>query len=600
VLSAPPVDAAVRPASPDRYKWVALFNCTLGTLMATLDSSIVLIAMPDIFRGIHLDPLDPGNSSYLLWMILGFLIVTSVLVVNFGRLGDLYGRVRLYNLGFVVYTTFSLFLAITWLSGSAGALWLVVMRVFQGVGAALLIAQSPAILTDAFPEDQRGLALGIQNIAGISGVFIGLVLGGLLAPIDWRLIFFISVPFGILGTVWAYLKLEERGVRRRAPVDWIGNITFAIGLVLLMIGITYGIEPSGHSATGWTSVPVLTELASGIAFLVAFVVIENVVAQPMFRMALFKIRAFSAGTFSTLLSGVARGGLMFILIIWLQGIWLPEHGYSFSQTPLWAGIYMLPLTGGFLISGPISGVLSDRFGSRPFATGGMLISAGTYVLLMFLPVNFSYGAFAALLFLNGIAMGTFASPNRAGVMNSLPPQHRGAGGGMNSTFQNAAQVLSIGIFFTLLIVGLAASLPASLSHGLIAAGVPGAKAAQLAHLPPVSVLFAAFLGINPLTHLLGPGTIAHLPNSAVLTSRSFFPSLIAAPFKNGLREAFTFSAIACLVAAWASWLRGGRYVFSDQPRPAHGRAETEQPSREVTRPVNAGVWSAATTSEARS
>ena len=405
-------NSAVRHTSKDNYKWVALFNCTLGTLMATLDGSIVLIAMPDIFRGIHLDPLDPGNTSYLLWMILGFLIVTSVLVVNFGRLGDLFGRVKLYNLGFVVYTTFSLFLAIDWMSGSAGALWLVVMRVFQGVGSALLLAQSPAILTDAFPEHQRGLALGIQNIAGISGIFIGLVLGGLLAPIDWRLIFFISVPFGILGTVLAYLKLEERGVRRRAPIDWVGNLTFAVGLVLLMVGITYGIEPSGRSTTGWTSVPVLTELSAGIAFLAAFVVIENVVDQPMFRLALFRIRAFTAGTFSTLLAGIARGGLMFILIIWLQGIWLPEHGYSFSQTPLWAGIYMLPLTGGFLLSGPLSGALSDRFGSRPFATGGMLLSALTYVLLMFLPVNFSYGAFAALLFMNGIAMGTFASPNR--------------------------------------------------------------------------------------------------------------------------------------------------------------------------------------------
>ncbi|MGA8297116.1 MAG: MFS transporter [Acidimicrobiales bacterium] len=590
MLTAPPAEsAAVRRTSEDRYKWIALFNCTLGVLMATLDSSIVLIAMPDIFRGIHLDPLDPGNSSYLLWMILGFLIITSVLVVNFGRLGDLYGRVRLYNLGFVVYTTFSLFLAVTWMSGSAGALWLVVMRVFQGVGAALLIAQSPAILTDAFPEHQRGLALGIQNIAGIAGVFIGLVLGGLLAPIDWRLIFFISVPIGVFGTVWAYWKLEERGVRRSAPIDWTGNLTFAAGLVLLMVGITYGIEPSGHSQTGWTSVPVLTELASGIGFLAAFLVIENHVAEPMFRLALFRIRAFSAGTLSTLLAGIARGGLMFILIIWLQGIWLPRHGYSFSQTPLWAGIYMLPLTAGFLLAGPVSGALSDRFGARPFATGGMILSALSYVLMMFLPVNFPYPLFALLLFMNGIAMGTFASPNRAGVMNSLPAQHRGAGGGMNSTFQNAAQVLSIGIFFSLLIVGLAATLPTSLSHGLVAAGVPRSQAAHLANLPPVSVLFAAFLGVNPITHLLGSGAISHLPNASMLTSRSFFPTLIAAPFKNGLREAFTFSAIACLVAAWASWLRGGRYVFAEEREPDQSDTREVSASSGVAAPVEIGA-----------
>lgn len=551
-------------AASDRYKWVALFNCTLGTLMATIDGTIVLIAMPDIFNGIHLDPLQSGNSSYLLWLILGFLITTSVLVVNFGRLGDLYGRVRLYNLGFVVYTFFSLLLAITWTSGRAAALYLVIMRIFQGIGSALLLAQSPAIITDAFPSNQRGMALGIQNIVGIAGLFIGLVLGGVLAPINWRLIFYISVPIGILGTAWAYWKLEERGERHRAPIDWLGNTTFAIGLVLLMIGITYGIEPAGGSPTGWTSVPVLTELSSGIALLVAFPFIETRVANPMFRLALFRIRAFSAGTLSTFLSGIARGGLMFTLIIWLQGIWLPEHGYSFQSTPLWAGIYMLPLTGGFLVAGPISGILSDRFGSRPFATGGMLLSAATFALLETLPTNFFYGAFATLLFLNGIAMGTFASPNRAGVMNSLPPRHRGAGGGMNSTFQNSAQVLSIGIFFTLLISGLSATLPRSLAHGLVHAGVPPNDAARLSHLPPVSVLFSAFLGYNPLTHLLGASTVAKLPHAALISGRKFFPSLIAAPFRSGLHEAFTFSIVACLVAAGASWLRGGRYVFVEK------------------------------------
>ena len=574
----------------DRYKWVALFNCTLGTLMATIDGSIVLIAMPDIFNGIHLDPLQAGNSSYLLWLILGFLITTSVLVVNFGRLGDLYGRVRLYNLGFVVYTFFSLMLAITWTSGRAAAFYLVIMRIFQGVGSALLLAQSPAIITDAFPANQRGMALGIQNIVGIAGIFIGLVLGGVLAPINWRLIFYISVPVGVLGTAWAYWKLEERGERHRAPIDWLGNTTFAIGLVLLMVGITYGIEPAGGSPTGWTSTPVLAELSSGIALLGAFVLIETRVANPMFRLALFRIRAFTAGTLSTFLSGIARGGLMFTLIIWLQGIWLPEHGYSFSSTPLWAGIYMLPLTGGFLLAGPLSGVLSDRFGSRPFATGGMLLSAASFGLLELLPTNFPYSAFALLLFMNGIAMGTFSSPNRAGVMNSLPPRHRGAGGGMNSTFQNSSQVLSIGIFFTLLISGLSGTLPPSLAHGLVHAGVPLKDATRLSHLPPVSVLFASFLGYNPLTHLLGPATVARLPHAALITGRKFFPSLIAAPFRSGLREAFTFAIVACLIAAWASWLRGGRYTYVEKdPKPAVAPKTADEAATEAPMPIEVGT-----------
>lgn len=486
----------------DNYKWKALANTTLGVIMATIDSSIMLIAMPDIFRGIHLNPLVPGNSFYLLWMILSFLIVSSVLVVSLGRLGDMYGRVKMYNLGFVIYTVASLLLALTWMSGTHGALYLVLMRIVQGVGAAFIVGNSAAILTDAFPENQRGLALGINNVAGISGSFVGLILGGVLGPIDWRLVFLVSVPFGIAGTLWAYFVLQERGVRRRARIDWIGNIVFALGLVLLMIGITYGIEPHGTSSMGWTGPYVLAELSAGVFLLIVFVLYEFRAKMPMFRLSLFRIRAFTAGVLSSFLSAVARGGLMFMLIIWLQGIWLPRHGYSFTQTPLWAGIYMLPLTAGFLIAGPVSGILSDRFGSRPFATGGMVASAIAFGLLEFLPINFPYLAFSSILLLLGLSMGAFASPNRAGVMNSLPPENRGAGAGMNGTFQNSAQVLSIGIFFTLVIAGLSASLPRALLRGLGRKGVPASVAAHIAHLPPVSVLFAAFLGYNPMKQLI--------------------------------------------------------------------------------------------------
>ena len=542
----------------DSYKWVALSNTTVGVLLATIDASIVLIAMPDIFRGIGLNPLAPGNSFYLLWMILGFLIVSSVLVVALGRLGDMFGRVRMYNLGFVVYTVASLVLTVDPLTGRAAAMWLIIGRLAQGVGAAFLIANSAAILTDAFPANQRGLALGINNIAGISGSFIGLILGGILAPINWRLVFLVSVPFGLFGTVWAYLKLEDRGIRRRAPIDWAGNITFAVGLTLLMIGITYGIEPAGGHEMGWTSPVVIAELAGGVATLVAFCIIEMKVANPMFRLPLFKIRAFTAGTLSSFLSAVGRGGLMFMLIIWLQGIWLPEHGYSFSATPLWAGIYMLPLTTGFLIAGPISGYLSDRFGARPFATGGMIGAAIAFMLMLLLPVNFTYWQFALLLLLNGLSMGAFAAPNRAGVMNSLPPEHRGVGGGMNATFQNSAQVLSIGIFFTLMIIGLSATLSTDLTGGLISHGVAPGVAAKVGHLPPVSVLFAAFLGYNPIRSLLGSHTLAQLSptNQAVLTGHSYFPKLISPAFHSGLTEAFLFATIACLIAAAASWSRG--------------------------------------------
>jgi MFS family permease len=547
------------------YKWIALSNTTVAILLATIDSSIMLIALPEIFRGIKLNPLAPGNTFYLLWMILGFQIVSSVLVVSFGRLGDIFGRVKMYNFGYVVYTIASLALTVDPLTAQAGALWLVIGRIFQGIGAAFLTANSGAILTDAFPANQRGLALGISNVAGISGAFIGLVLGGLLAAINWRLVFLVSVPFGIFGTIWSYLKLQDLGERHEARIDWAGNASFAAGLVLVMIGITDGIEPANGHTMGWTSAPVILLIGAGIICLGVFIIVESRSQNPMFRLPLFKIRPFTFGTLSTFLSSIGRGGLMFMLIIWLQGIWLPLHGYSFEQTPLWAGILMLPLTAGFLLAGPLAGFLSDRLGARYFATGGMLAASGSFLLLMLLPIDFNYLGFAMILLLNGLAMGAFAAPNRAAIMNSLPARDRGAGGGMNVTFQNAAQVLSIGIFFTLIIDGLASTLSGTLTRGLLQNGVPAAAAAQVGALPPVSILFATFLGYNPMQTLVGPDVLRHLSAAdlATVTGQKFFPNLISGPFHAGLAEAFSFACLMCIIAAAASWTRGRRYVHEE-------------------------------------
>jgi MFS family permease len=567
------------------YKWVALSNTTLGMLIATINASILLIALPDIFRGIRIDPLAPGNTSYLLWLILGFLVVMAVLVVSLGRLGDMYGRVRMFNLGLAVFTLFSILLSITWMHGSAGALWLILMRVGQGVGGALLFANSSAILTDAFPQHQRGLALGVNSIAAIAGSFIGLVLGGVLAPINWRLVFVVSVPIGLLGTIWAYRSLRELGVRRPAQIDWWGNATFALGLIGVMVGITYGIQPYGGHTMGWTAPLVLSSLGAGLLLLVVFCVIETHVAEPMFHLELFRIRAFAAGNLAALLSAMGRGGLQFILIIWLQGIWLPEHGYAFSQTPLWAGIYMLPLIAGFLVAGPASGYLSDHFGARPFATGGMLLAALSFLLLIVLPVDFSYIWFALILALNGVGMGLFSSPNSAGVMNALPPSQRGAGAGMLATFMNSASVLSIGVFFTLMIVGLSSGLPNTLQNGLLAHGVPAADASRISHLPPVSTLFASFLGYNPIKTLLGPNVIGQLPagQAQQLTGRGFFPHLISGPFHTALVYAFVFAIAACLVAAVASFLRGGKYHYVEAVSPALAGVEPVEPESRVRR-----------------
>jgi MFS family permease len=527
--------------------------------MATIDASIVIIAMPAIFRGIGLNPLSPGNVTYLLWMIIGYLLVQSVLVVTLGRLGDIFGRVRIYNLGFVVFTAASIALSLDPFRGTHGALWLIGFRMVQAFGGAMFMANTAAILTDAFPPGKRGMALGVNQVAGISGQFVGLLLGGLLAQWDWRLIFWINVPIGLFGTVWAYISLRELAVTRKARIDWAGNIIFAVGTAMLLTAITFGIRPYGTSATGWGNPMVIGGLAGGVALLVVFCFVETKITDPMFRMGLFRIRAFWAGNFASLLGAIARGGLQFMLVIWLAGIWLPLHGYDFAQTPLWAGIYMLPLTAGFLLAGPISGTLSDRYGARPFATGGLLLAACCFTGLMLLPVNFPYPLFAVLIFGNGVGSGLFASPNTAAIMSSVPAHHRGAASGMRSTFQNSGMSLSIGVFFSLMIAGLANTLPRTLTAGLTSQGVPAATASSIAHLPPVSVIFSAMLGYNPVQNLLGPtGVLSRLPaaNAATLTGKQFFPSLISGPFHHGLMIVFTAAALMSVTGAVVSLLRG--------------------------------------------
>jgi MFS family permease len=553
--------------------------------MSALDGSIVIIALPAIFRGINLDPLAPGNISYLLWMIMGYRLVQAVLVVTVGRLGDVYGRVKIYNSGFVVFTAASILLSFDPFMGAHGAQWLIGWRVVQALGGSMLTANSAAILTDAFPVDRRGFALGINQVAAIAGQFIGLVAGGVLAAIDWRAVFWVNVPVGVIGTVWAYRSLRDNGERHPGRIDWWGNITFAVGLSAILIGVTNGIQPYGGHAMGWTNPTVIGAIVGGTAMLAAFVLIEKRVADPMFQLGLFKIRAFAAGSLAGLIAAVARGGLQFMLIIWLQGIWLPLHGYSYSETPLWAGIYLLPLTTAFLISGPISGILSDRFGSRGFATAGMLVFAASFIGLMLLPVDFPYWAFAALITLNGIGVGMFSAPNSASIMSSVPARQRGAASGMRSTFQNTGTALSIGVFFSLMIAGLATSLPGQLLAGLQEQGIPHAVAQHVANLPPVASMFAAVLGENPVAHLLGPtGALSSVSpaHQHVLTGTEFFPHLIASAFHHGLVVVFSVAAGLSVLGAIASLARGGRYVHVG-PTASNQGAQHDRPDRPATR-----------------
>jgi MFS family permease len=544
------------------YKWIVLSNTTLGTLLATINASIVLISLPAIFRGIGLNPLAPGNVSYLLWMLMGYLVVTAVLVVPFGRLGDMFGRVRIYNLGFVVFTVAAVALSFDPFHLDGGALWLIAWRVVQGVGGAMLMASSSAILTDAFPANQRGMALGVNMVAAVAGSFLGLLIGGVLAEWDWRAIFWVGVPIGILGTIWSVRSLKELGIRTPGRLDWAGTVTFGIGLTAVLIGITYGIQPYGDSTTGWTSPWVLGSIGFGLLLLVAFCVVESRVAQPMVNIRLFRSTAFGMGNLAGLMSSVGRGGLQFMLIIWLQGIWLPLRGYEFESTPLWAAIYMLPITVGFLVAGPLAGSLSDRFGARPFTVGGMLLMAASFVALVMIPVDFNYWMFALLIFLNGLGGGIFTAPNTAAIMSSVPPAERGAASGVRATFFNAGSSLSIGIFFSLMIVGLANTLPSAMTAGLQEQGVSATVAHEVSNLPPVGSLFAAFLGYNPIEELLAPYHALEQPgvNAEVLTGQTFFPHLITEPFHTGLVVVFGAATVMMLIGAIASLFNPGRYA----------------------------------------
>ncbi|MGD0204397.1 MAG: MFS transporter [Candidatus Bathyarchaeia archaeon] len=547
------------------YKWVALSNTTLGTLMASIDGTIVLIALPAIFRGININPFT--SFQYMLWILFGYSIVTATLLVTFGRLSDMFGRVRLYNLGFLIFTVGSILLSITPSQGDAGAIELIVFRIVQGIGGAFLFANSAAIITDAFPSNERGKALGINQISFLAGSIVGLVLGGILAIINWRLVFLVSVPVGVIGTVWSYMKLKERGtIRRNQKLDIWGNIAFGGGLTLILAGVIYGLIPYGNSAMGWGNPWVIASLVVGAGLLIAFPFIENHVADPMFRLELFKIRAFSAGNLASLFSTMSRGGVMIMLIILLQGIWLPLHGYSFASTPFWCGILMIPMSIGFVLTGPISGWLSDKHGARLLATSGMVISAAAFAGFVLLPADFIYLSFAVVLFIMGIGGGIFASPNMASIMNSVPAEHRGAASGMRATIQNSANTISQAIFFTIIIVSLTGSLPSALSAAVTSAGAPSQLAQAFSSTPASGALFASFLGYNPVAtilHTLPASLVSSIPNATLnyLTGSTFFPNAISAPFMTALREAFIIGAMMCVVAAVCSALRGGKYVY---------------------------------------
>jgi len=571
--------------------------------MASINGTIILISLPVIFRGLGVDPFLPSNFTLLIWLLLGYGVVTATLLVTFGRLSDMWGRARMYNLGFAIFAVGSVLLFLVPNTGTVGAWELVGFRIVQGIGGAFIFANSAALLTDAFPHTERGKALGINQVAALGGSVVGLVLGGVLAGLgdvrigslvlpSWRVIFLASVPFSVGGTIWAYLKLHDIGqIRRGQRIDYLGNTTFGLGLTLLLVAVTYGLLPYGGQSMGWSSPWVWAGIVAGLSLLVAFLFLETRVRDPMFRLELFRIRAFAAGNLAALLGAIARGGVMFMMIIWFQGVWLPLHGYSFAQTPFWAGIYMLPMVGGFVLMGPMSGWLSDRFGARYLASAGMAVSCATFVFLLFLPYNFQYWQMAVLLGLQGGGMGMFAAPNTAAIMNAVPAEHRGAASGMQATLQNAGMQLSMALFFTIVLVGLANGLSGSVSGALGSAGATGPAASALSSLVssnPTGALFGAFLGQNPMGLYISylPAALQSQLAPAVvttLTSKQFFPNAVAPAFLKGMDLAFVISAVLTGVAAVVSLLRGQRYVHELDATSARREPPPESPTAAAAR-----------------
>lgn len=545
------------------YKWIALSNVIIASMMGTINGSITLISLPAIFNGIHIDPLT--SFQYLLWILMGYGLVTATLLLSFGRLSDMYGRVKLFKLGFLIFTVGSILLYLTPSTGDAGAIEIILFRIVQAVGSALTMANSSAILTDAFPVSERGKALGINMVALMSGQFVGLLLGGILAVFDWRYVFLVSVPFGILGTVWSTFKLKEVSLRApKTKLDIWGNLTFVSGITILLLGVTYGLMPYGSDAMGWNNPWVMASMIGGFILLALFPVVESKMENPMFRLDLFKIKMFSYANVAGFLSSLSRGGMMFMLILLLQGIWLPLHGYSYESTPFWAGVYMLPLTLGVIIMGPISGILSDKYGPRWIATIGMVMNTIGFLALAALPYNFNYWELCLTLFFMGLGSGMFGSPNSASIMNSVPPQERGVASGMLTTIMNTAFTASMAIFFTIVIVGITQRFPDAIASSLVNIGAVQ-LAPVLSNIPPTGALFSAFLGYNPVETILSSvpsAVVSHIPPATLttLTGTTWFPSTLAEAFMPSLRVSFYIGAFFCGLSAVLSALRGERYI----------------------------------------
>jgi MFS family permease len=532
-----------------KSKWIALSNTSIAIFIAFANYNMIIIALPQIFNSLRFNPTAPDALGYLIWLILGYMIVTSSLVVTFGRISDLKGRAKLYSLGFLIFAISSGFLSTVNGYGDSAVLEMIILRLFQGVGGGLLMVNSAAILTDYFPKNELGKALGLNQVSGLVGGVAGLIIGGVLSVINWRYIFLLDFVVGIIGTLWSFKSLRDVQKPIKQPLDIIGNVLFALGITLLLISVTYGLLPYGNQQLGWGNPFVITGLTISFLVIGIFVFVERKVKNPMFDLSLFKVRDFSVANFTNFIASMARQGILLMMLVLLQGIWLPLHGVPYSQTPFWAGLYLIPNMLGFAALGPISGILSDRYGSRVFTSLGLFISALGFFLLSLLPYDFQLWQFFAISFLMGAGMGLFSSPNMADIMASVPVQKRGAASGMRASLQNTASAISVVLYFSVVITGMAVTLNSSIESALSSYGIH-----LNVNLPAAVAIFSALLGYDPLSSLT-----SSLPTSVAshIDTPAFFVTAIAPSFMSGFRLMLDISAALLVLSGILSLARKG-------------------------------------------
>jgi len=559
-----------------------LVNSFLGSLMASMTMSAIIIALPDILRGIGVNPMSPLGFASMMWLMFSYPLMVAVAVPIVGRLSDMYGRGRMFTIGDAIFTVMSTLLGIVPGYGSVAVAQMIAYRFVQGLGGSMMFTNSAAIITDVYPPHRRGVAMGIVSIAFSAGSIIGLVVGGVLAVVNWRLVFLVNTPIGIASTAWAYVTVYRLPLGlRRVRVDYLGASMLAASLVLLLLGITFGMLPSGNSMMSWGSPMVLGLIGGGLLLMALLIPVEMRTGEPILKINLFRIRPFTFGVLSALFLFLAQGANIFVLSLLLQAIYLPMHGVPYSETPLLAGIYLIPSSVANAVFAPVGGKLINRFGARVVSTIGAVLLGVSFELLTLLSLNFNYTLFAADLFLMGTGSGLFQSPNLVSIMSSVPQEDRSAASGLRASMQNIGLLMSFAVFLTLILVGSTAALSASISSALTKVGVPSDVVSELTRIPPAYALFAAFMGYDPMKFLMSQAGV-DLPGSvyAAVTKPTFFPSAIAPAMATGFIYAYHIAAIMAFTAAIFSYLRGREHIVH-QVKLIEGQSNSQNDKKTV-------------------